>query len=318
MAAKSLRPWPCCVCGTLVNTAGTKVLCEECKRASWRRDRRAYVERHHIDRGEARGHRVRQKQCRDCPNILPPESPSRLLCDECRIARQYIPHPRVPKSRPPARLKVASAASAPPKPLRIPNPAWHGRRIREHAICPACGDTFLAKDRRQMACGSQCLQRLRAVYKIAVAACTECAALVTLHGKKLSRYSQTGAAVCSTECHKKRAARHSRLSRERHPETGRRLARKNTALRRARPRGLPTEAFSHEEIFERDGYICGLCGKRVSRTLRFPHPRSASLDHILPASLGGAHVRSNVQCAHLGCNSAKNNRPQGEQLLLVG
>ena len=51
--------------------------------------------------------------------------------------------------------------------------------------------------------------------------------------------------------------------------------------------------------------------------LAYPHPRSASLDHIEPLSLGGQHVHSNVQLAHLDCNMAKSNR-QAAQLRLFG
>lgn len=44
---------------------------------------------------------------------------------------------------------------------------------------------------------------------------------------------------------------------------------------------------------------------------------SASLDHILPLSLGGAHSMANVQLAHLSCNHTKSNGGS-QQLALVG
>lgn len=87
--------------------------------------------------------------------------------------------------------------------------------------------------------------------------------------------------------------------------------------RRVRLRGGRVESFTAEEIFERDGWRCGICQQRVGRTLEHPHPRSASLDHIIPIAAGGDHVRENVQCAHLGCNSRKCHLGPG-QLLLVG
>jgi 5-methylcytosine-specific restriction endonuclease McrA len=39
---------------------------------------------------------------------------------------------------------------------------------------------------------------------------------------------------------------------------------------------------------------------------------------ILPIHVGGLHTAANVQLAHYGCNSAKRDRAQGEQLRLLG
>jgi 5-methylcytosine-specific restriction endonuclease McrA len=88
--------------------------------------------------------------------------------------------------------------------------------------------------------------------------------------------------------------------------------------RRAVERDSSSEQFFNHEIFERDGWKCGICRKRVNRRLKYPHLGSATLDHVLPVSLGGAHTRANVQLAHWGCNHRKNNRGGGEQLALVG
>jgi 5-methylcytosine-specific restriction endonuclease McrA len=80
------------------------------------------------------------------------------------------------------------------------------------------------------------------------------------------------------------------------------------------------EKFDDREIFERDRWRCGLCRNRVNPNLVFPDPMSASLDHIVPITKGGRHVRVNVQLAHLVCNVGKGNSyaPAGEQLLLIG
>lgn len=53
---------------------------------------------------------------------------------------------------------------------------------------------------------------------------------------------------------------------------------------------------------------CGFCGERVDVSLRFPHPLSPSMDHIVPISRGGAAFdRSNVRLAHFSCNSVAGN-----------
>lgn len=51
---------------------------------------------------------------------------------------------------------------------------------------------------------------------------------------------------------------------------------------------------------------CAICGGIVDKTLRSPHPMSASIDHIIPVARGG-HPSSidNLQLTHRACNRAK-------------
>jgi len=66
------------------------------------------------------------------------------------------------------------------------------------------------------------------------------------------------------------------------------------------------EKFSNEEIWERDNYICQLCGLPMAMCeLRGVYPLAPTIDHITPISLGGPHTRANVQSAHAYCNSMK-------------
>ena len=58
----------------------------------------------------------------------------------------------------------------------------------------------------------------------------------------------------------------------------------------------------------RDDWKCGLCSDRIDPDLPHRHPFSASLDHVVPLSKGGAHTYANVQAAHLICNGRKGNR----------
>ncbi len=58
--------------------------------------------------------------------------------------------------------------------------------------------------------------------------------------------------------------------------------------------------------------VCGICGKEVDKTLKFPHPLSATVDHIIPVSKGGHPSDiANLQLAHLSCNQAKANKLVG-------
>lgn len=74
---------------------------------------------------------------------------------------------------------------------------------------------------------------------------------------------------------------------------------------RAQRYGVPVETVRRQAVFDRDGWICQVCHRPVDKGLSWPHAESASLDHIVPLSRGGAHTEANVQLAHLGCNTGK-------------
>ena len=55
--------------------------------------------------------------------------------------------------------------------------------------------------------------------------------------------------------------------------------------------------------------ICGICGKPVDFSLKYPHPLSATVDHIIPVSKGGHPSDiSNLQLAHRCCNREKSDK----------
>lgn len=85
-----------------------------------------------------------------------------------------------------------------------------------------------------------------------------------------------------------------------------------------RKRGAFVETVVPTAIFERDGWRCHICRRKITPTRQWPHPRSATLDHLVPLSRGGTHEPANVATACLSCNSAKGNRGGNEQLLLIG
>ncbi len=55
--------------------------------------------------------------------------------------------------------------------------------------------------------------------------------------------------------------------------------------------------------------VCGICGKTVDRSFKFPHPLSPSIDHIIPVDKGGHPSDiANLQLAHLCCNRFKSDK----------
>jgi ribosomal protein L34E len=95
--------------------------------------------------------------------------------------------------------------------------------------------------------------------------------------------------------------------------------RNDNHVRRARIKAQTyIENISHDDIFARDRWRCQLCGVRVLKSKRGTQdPRAPELDHIIPIARGGAHVKTNVQCACHACNMAKADKPLG-QLRLFG
>lgn len=160
--------------------------------------------------------------------------------------------------------------------------------------CRHCGTTFQTKNARQVFCRPDCVRdpdRTRT--------CLHCSITYKPRAKTVGRDEH----ACSPECdkHVQKAIRHRIKER-----------------RRSRKRNAYVADVNRLAIFNRDKWTCQLCGRKVDRKKVAPHPRSPSLDHIVPISRGGTHEPANVQLACFGCNSRKGAKPMGEQLRLVG
>lgn len=91
--------------------------------------------------------------------------------------------------------------------------------------------------------------------------------------------------------------------------THRNILRPGASLRRRiKKYGCASEPVNHLLVFERDRWLCGICGKRtVKSRVGTTHSRAPTLDHVIPLSKGGSHSYANVQCAHRFCNISKGN-----------
>lgn len=86
----------------------------------------------------------------------------------------------------------------------------------------------------------------------------------------------------------------------------RRRASSNAAKHERRAReDAKIERFDPLEVYERDGWLCSICGTEVEPAVLHPDAMSASLDHVVPLSKGGDHTRQNSALAHLICNIRK-------------
>lgn len=128
------------------------------------------------------------------------------------------------------------------------------------------------------------------------------------------------AKVCSDECKEKHKSSQRKKWNEEQRATNPEYQRLRAAAqrrRRALKMKTQVENFNDKDIYERDGWVCGICGKKIDKRLKYPNKMSVSIDHIIPLSIGGTHEARNVQAAHLDCNRRKGNRATNEQLRMV-
>ena len=88
------------------------------------------------------------------------------------------------------------------------------------------------------------------------------------------------------------------------------------ARRYTMPTPRPDRSGSHQTQFrinKKKIYatqtVCGICGKPVDFSLKYPHPLSACIDHIIPIAKGGhPSALENLQLAHWCCNRQKSDK----------
>jgi 5-methylcytosine-specific restriction endonuclease McrA len=77
-------------------------------------------------------------------------------------------------------------------------------------------------------------------------------------------------------------------------------------VRRAKERSAKVESVDPYRVFERDGWLCRLCGASTPRAKRGTYEDDApELDHVVPIAKGGEHSYANTQCACRRCNGLK-------------
>ena len=81
-------------------------------------------------------------------------------------------------------------------------------------------------------------------------------------------------------------------------------------------RNRPDKDGTHRGAFEKNKKkiyatqtVCGICGKPVDFSLKYPHPLSPCIDHIIPIAKGGhPSDLDNMQLAHWTCNRQKSDK----------
>lgn len=156
--------------------------------------------------------------------------------------------------------------------------------------CPNCGSPRVRRRDRSVVgpCSACARERQRLAFvsqaKPTSKPCADC-------GQQWKTLTQRNLGVCK-KCQKRRLSR--------------RFGKSDRA--RARRYGVKYEPIDRAKVYERDLWKCALCGETVEKEKTAPHPRSPSLDHIVPLSMLGPHTYANVQLAHFLCNSIKGDR----------
>jgi len=90
---------------------------------------------------------------------------------------------------------------------------------------------------------------------------------------------------------------------------------------RARKKGLKTEYYTRQHIFDRDGYNCYICNTPVDLTV--PHVQGQPgwemyphIEHVIPLAKGGDDTLENVKIAHAICNINKGTKLLSESITL--
>ena len=67
--------------------------------------------------------------------------------------------------------------------------------------------------------------------------------------------------------------------------------------------------MKNRDIIFKTQSVCAICGNPVDMNLKWPHPLSKTVDHIIPISKGG-HPSDidNLQLAHFICNRLKSDK----------
>jgi len=109
---------------------------------------------------------------------------------------------------------------------------------------------------------------------------------------------------CAATRYKENRRKNKRASRRRHGNA-------STFRQRCKKYGAPYTKVCKESVMSRGKWKCQLCGVKLLRSFttivgtRTPHPRSPTIDHIVPLSFGPSspgHVLDNCQAACWQCN----------------
>ena len=73
--------------------------------------------------------------------------------------------------------------------------------------------------------------------------------------------------------------------------------------------------MSVDDLAQRDGRKCNICGRRIDMRLKGQTKWAATIDHLVPVSHGGTNDPANLALAHRFCNTSRHNTGPAQLLL---
>lgn len=252
----------------------------------------------------------RKKQpCTNCGKPVQPGSTSRpdIMCRHCRYpSKASSPLPQ---------------CSACPQPVARPGARYcTDHRGHKRGQCKACGESFYSLGNYY--CSDECRPHVKGTALVRYMPPTRTADVTRIPGTR-GPWVEGPCRDCGTrftgrhETHRCPDCTNARRT-ERRRRWKRANSQESNHRKRARKYGCHYEPIDVRAIYDRDGWVCGICQKIVDKKHKFPHRMSPSLDHVIPLSLGGPHTPANVRLAHFTCNSKRGNRVNAEQPALMG
>lgn len=179
------------------------------------------------------------------------------------------------------------AAAARGREQLLPAETWLGRILEKiahqtYGECGWCGSLFVKAEhtKQQAYCSRQCKKN---AWDPTFGDSFECVICDGLFVPKVHNQR-----TCGFYC--------SRLLKKRRP-----LPKGSSSIR------IKTEVVKPLAVFERDQWICQVCGEVAPKELRGTYDKCApELGHIIPHALGGSYTLDNLQCEHRKCNLQKN------------
>ena len=107
--------------------------------------------------------------------------------------------------------------------------------------------------------------------------------------------------IKSSEYQKAHRARSTERVKEwaaRNPFKAKLVAMERASRYRWKKAGLYTETVRYQEVLDRDGWLCYLCGQKVVVC-------NLSFDHVIPKFRSGPHTFDNIRVTHIRCNDSK-------------
>lgn len=209
-------------------------------------------------------------QCLYCNRIYQPKRPNRnKYCSrECAFA----------------------AKRAKPKPVQMATCRWCGQEFVKHGQNVYCSDEC-RRERARVESRKYSVAKKQLVPR----QCKCCGKVF------VPEYGNKKRVFCSDKCLE-------RWNRRQHNVGHKTLnARARHLIRKRYGAVLPImyEPIKAQKVYERDRWICGICGQPIDRRAHAPESLSPSVDHVVALAAGGSHTYGNVQAAHFECNWKK-------------